>query len=190
MRKGLSITMAALLTAGCGRVDRAADDFGNASDSIERAAGSIGNAADRLTANGDAVAGALLDRAGSLADRTADRLDDAGDRASDAVDRAAPGVSALLTDGWVGRWRGVEGLNLVIARDPAKGDGHYLLTDTWSLDDKGVFEGVADGRSIRFTRPDGEQVLRHTDGEDTGLKYLADKRDCLTVQPGEGYCRD
>ena len=29
-----------------------------------------------------------------------------------------------------------------------------------------------------------------TDGDATGLKYLAGKKDCLTVEPGEGYCRD
>ena len=53
-----------------------------------------------------------------------------------------------------------------------------------------MFDGVAKGDTIVFTRPDGPQVLRETEGKDTGLKYLADKTDCLTVKPGEGYCRD
>ncbi|MFZ3483844.1 hypothetical protein [Sphingomonas sp. 3-13AW] len=99
-------------------------------------------------------------------------------------------ANTVVTDGWIGRWRGVEGLNLVISADPAAGPGHYTLEMQYSLDDKGSFPGVADGEVIRFTRPDGPQILTATDGEATGLKWLADKKDCLTVKPGEGYCRD
>jgi hypothetical protein len=33
-------------------------------------------------------------------------------------------------------------------------------------------------------------ALHRTDGARTGMKWLADKRDCLTVAFGEGYCRD
>jgi hypothetical protein len=32
-------------------------------------------------------------------------------------------------------------------------------------------------------------VLRATDGAGTGMKWLADKTDCLVVAPGEGFCR-
>lgn len=95
------------------------------------------------------------------------------------------------TDPWAGRWTGVEGLVLDVAADPAKGAGHYRLTMQYGLDaaDKGSFDGTLDGDVIRFTRPDGEQTLRRTDGEATGLRYLAGKSDCLTVKSGEGYCR-
>ncbi|MFV0623035.1 hypothetical protein ACBY01_03350 [Sphingomonas sp. ac-8] len=99
-------------------------------------------------------------------------------------------ADTAATDGWIGRWRGVEGLNLDIAADAAHGPGHYTLTMQYTLDDKGSFAGVADGDTIRFTRPDGAQTLRATDGDATGLKWLAGKDDCLTVKPGEGYCRD
>lgn len=102
----------------------------------------------------------------------------------------APTATAAATDAWIGRWRGVEGLNLEIAADAAKGPGHYTLAMQYSLDDKGSFAGTAEGDTIRFTRPDGEQVLRASDGDATGLKWLAGKKDCLTVKPGEGYCRD
>lgn len=99
-------------------------------------------------------------------------------------------ADTAATDAWIGRWRGVEGLNLVISADRQAGPGHYTLEMQYSLDDKGVFQGVAAGDTIRFIRPDGPQTLRATDGEATGLKWLADKKDCLTVKPGEGYCRD
>jgi hypothetical protein len=102
---------------------------------------------------------------------------------------AAPDPAAIArADGWVGRWRGVEGLNLVVARGDEP--GRYTLDMAYSLEDKGVFEGTVTAEGIAFTRPDGDHVLRATDGDGTGLKWLAGKKDCLTVTPGEGYCRD
>lgn len=194
MRKALATMVLLAALGGCGQADRTARDVGNASDAIGQAAGDIGNAADALSGNADTIADRLTNRAAQIADRAADRLDnvtgDAANMTADAAQDALPAASSLATDRWVGRWRGVEGLNLVIEKDRKKGAGHYILRNTWSLDDKGVFEGVADGRSIRFERPDGDQMLRHTDGEATGLKWLAGKADCLTVRDGEGYCRD
>ena len=54
----------------------------------------------------------------------------------------------------------------------------------------GTFKGEAAEDGIAFTRPDGPQQLRAGDGAATGLKWLADKKDCLVVDTGEGYCRD
>ena len=96
------------------------------------------------------------------------------------------------TDKWVGKWIGVEGLNLTIAKDDSIGRGHYLLTMQYGLDadDSGTFKGEANEDGISFTRPDDPQQLSAGDGEATGLKWLADKKDCLIVDTGEGYCRD
>ena len=68
----------------------------------------------------------------------------------------------------------------------------YLLTMKYGLDndDAGTFKGEANEDGITFTRPDGPQQLSAGDGEATGLKWLADKKDCLIVDTGEGYCRD
>ncbi|MDQ0742506.1 lipoprotein [Pseudomonas sp. W4I3] len=95
------------------------------------------------------------------------------------------------TDNWVGKWIGVEGLNMSIAKDDSVGRGHYLLTMQYGLDAdaSGTFKGQATDDGIAFTRPDGPQVLRAGDGAATGLKWLADKKDCLIVAAGEGYCR-
>ncbi|NJC33758.1 hypothetical protein GGR88_001232 [Sphingomonas jejuensis] len=97
------------------------------------------------------------------------------------------GERARPTDDWVGRWVGVEGLVLNVAARP---DGDYDLAMTWSLDDSGTFVGRPDGDSIVFERGGETRRLRAGTGADTGLKWLADKRDCLYVEPGEGYCRD
>ena len=49
------------------------------------------------------------------------------------------------TDKWVGKWLGVEGLNLTIAKDDSIGRGHYILTMQYGLDadDEGTFKGEA-----------------------------------------------
>jgi hypothetical protein len=178
MSKTMMVLGALVLLAGC---HRSAEDIGNTAAATARD---------------------LTNRADNLADRT----DDWGNKASDSVDTASASDKARIdrmndrlgkladpgtpTDTWIGRWKGVEGLNLVIARDAKKGAGHYTLTDQYTLDDRGVFEGQAVGDTITFTRPDGDQILHATNGMATGLKYLATKKDCLTVKPGEGYCRD
>lgn len=97
----------------------------------------------------------------------------------------------LPSDLWVGHWTGVEGLNLSIAKDESIGRGHYVLTMRYGLDagDTGTFKGVASDDGIHFSRPDGPHVLRAGDGKATGLKWLADKTECLIVNSGEGYCR-
>lgn len=117
--------------------------------------------------------------------------------AKEAPKPAPASVQATLvpatppTDQWVGKWIGVEGLHLTIAKDDSVGRGHYLLTMQYGLDadDSGTFKGEAAEDGIAFTRPDGPQLLRAGDGEATGLKWLADKKDCLIVATGEGYCR-
>ena len=89
---------------------------------------------------------------------------------------------------YTGRWIGVEGMVLDIA--PAATPGHYALTMQWDLDNKGKFDGIAAGDTITFDRNGIRETLRPTNGDATGLKYLFGKTDCLTVKPGEGYCRE
>jgi hypothetical protein len=91
------------------------------------------------------------------------------------------------TDAWIGKWVGVEGLAL----DVAAGDepGTYRLHIAL-MDGAKDYAGTADGDVIRFTRDGKPETIRHTSGAETGLKWLAKKIDCLTIKPGEGFCRD
>jgi hypothetical protein len=97
-----------------------------------------------------------------------------------------------VTDQWVGRWTGVEGLFLEISKDDSADPGHYLLHMRYGLDADqiGTFEGQATAEGISFNRGDGPQLLRAGDGEATRMKWLLEKEDCLVVKTGEGYCRD
>lgn len=97
-------------------------------------------------------------------------------------------VSTPTVRHYTGRWIGVEGTYLDIAQ--AGAPGRYTLTMQWDLDNTGKFVGTANGDTISFDRKGLHETLRPTDGATTGLKYLAGKTDCLTVKPGEGYCRD
>lgn len=95
---------------------------------------------------------------------------------------ATPGATHYL-----GRWVGVEGMYLVVS-DPAQGD--VKLEMQYDLDNKGTYAGTIVPDGIRFQRGGETLTLRPSDGDATGLKWLAGKRDCLTVKAGEGYCRD
>ncbi len=93
-------------------------------------------------------------------------------------------AAAASTDAWVGRWQGPEGTYL----DVAGGRGTYAITIK-DLDRARTFPATASGDRITFQRDGVAETLRHTDGAGTGMKWLADASDCLTVKPGEGFCR-
>ena len=88
---------------------------------------------------------------------------------------------------YLGRWIGVEGMYLDVAAKPG---GGLTLDMQWDLDHHGRFDGSVTAEGLRFMRDGIAESALHTNGDATGLKYLEDKKDCLTVKPGEGYCRD
>jgi hypothetical protein len=143
---------------GCNAAEQASSDAGNS-------AVAAGNAAE-------SAGGAMVNAVAQGADSVRNEI------GQDGVDR----------DGWVGRWRGVEGTYLVVSK--ADRPGHYKLEMQYTLDDKGNFDGLGTDQGISFLRTDGTHTLRASDGDATGLKYLAGKKECLTVKSGEGYCRD
>jgi hypothetical protein len=104
-----------------------------------------------------------------------------GDRNADS--RASN--TAPATDNWLGTWNGPEGTFLRLDG----GNGTYEIT-IQNLDGPRSFQGSALGGQIRFERDGIKEAIRATKGAETGMKWLADKSNCLTVRPGEGYCRD
>ena len=100
---------------------------------------------------------------------------------------AASADAATPETVFVGRWTGVEGTYLDVSARPG---GGVVMEMQWDLDNKGDYEGTVRSDGLHFLRGGVDHVARRTDGDATGLKYLAGKKDCLTVKPGEGYCRD
>ena len=89
------------------------------------------------------------------------------------------------TDAWLGQWNGPEGTSLKIAG----GEGAYEVT-IQDLDGPRNFNGRAVGEVIQFDRNGVQESLHATTGSETGMKWLSDKTNCLTVRLGEGYCRN
>lgn len=127
------------------------------------------------------VANVATDNVQEVADLTEVPVEDVSENA------AEPGDKALPTDAWLGKWVGVEGLALDI--QPGDGPGKYALSVTL-LDGTSNYEGTGEGETIRFTRAGKTETIRKATGDQTGLKYLAGKPNCLMIKSGEGFCRD
>ena len=85
----------------------------------------------------------------------------------------------------LGQWNGPEGTYLLVAG----ANGMYALTIR-NLDGARSFEGSAAGDTIVFERDGKGQTIRPSDGAGTGMKWLSDKKECVVIEPGEGFCRD
>ena len=97
----------------------------------------------------------------------------------------ATDLGSAIVDRWVGTWTGPEGTSLKLAKQEV---GYQLLIT--NLDGPREFHGVAAGEILQFERDGVTETVHASNGLATGMKWLADKQDCLTVKTGEGYCRD
>ena len=97
----------------------------------------------------------------------------------------ADDTAAAVTDAWAGRWNGPEGTYLAIA-----GSGGVYEITIKDLDAARTFSGSAAGSLIEFRRDGVTEQIEATNGDATGMKWLAGKTSCLTIKLGEGYCRD
>ena len=84
----------------------------------------------------------------------------------------APADNAKVDADYIGRWTGVEGMYLVVASKPG---GGVTLDMQWDLDNKGTFDGSVTAEGLRFMRNDVAETAVHSNGDATGLKYLAGK---------------
>lgn len=96
----------------------------------------------------------------------------------------AVSVAAIDPSAFTGKWTGPEGTALTITPQGAD----YKVT-VQNLDGPRDFVGTAADGGIQFIRDGQTFVIRPGSGEETGMKWLADKDNCLIVAPGEGFCR-
>ena len=94
-------------------------------------------------------------------------------------------ISTPITDQWLGTWIGPEGTFLEI-----KDNQHQYEITIQNLDGPRTFQGTAIGNQIEFERDGVKAFIHATNGTETGMKWLSEKTNCLTVELGEGYCRD
>ena len=97
----------------------------------------------------------------------------------------APSAAPRKIDEWTGRWNGPEGTYLEISKS---GDTYKIQIK--DLDKVQTYRGTATSDGISFGRNGKEETIRSGNGEQTGMKWLLDKKNCLVIRYGEGYCRD
>lgn len=90
---------------------------------------------------------------------------------------------------WAGLWIGVEGQFVFIT---LTGPGAYeleMMGETAEQKDNIRVPARDAQDGLSFERDGKTLLLRAATGEETGLKWLADKKNCLMVQESEGFCR-
>ena len=90
-----------------------------------------------------------------------------------------------VTDKWLGKWVGPEGTYLLLS----KNDDKYVV-EIHSLDGAATYDGASAGDHIEFQRNGKTESIHAGKGEETGMKWLLDKKNCLIIRTGEGFCRD
>ena len=96
----------------------------------------------------------------------------------------APVAAPAAADKTPGQWNRPEGTYLLLSK---KGDKYVVKIQ--SLDGPDVYEGVSVGDGIQFTRGGKTESIHSGSGEETGMKWLLDKKNCLIIKRGEGFCR-
>jgi len=120
---------------------------------------------------------------GACSDKPAEPVPDVVPIPTEAIQDNTPAAS--ITDQWLGQWNGPEGTFLRLEAD----GGKYTVT-IQNLDGPRRFEGISSGNTIRFDRDGIQESIHASNGAETGMKWLSEKSNCLTVRTGEGYCRD
>src|SRR5215469_5129043 len=102
-------------------------------------------------------------------------------------EKSTPVSSAAdnVTDKWLGKWVGPEGTYLLLS----KNDDKYVV-EIHSLDGAATYDGASAGDHIEFQRNGKTESIHAGKGEETGMKWLLDKKNCLIIRTGEGFCRD
>lgn len=87
------------------------------------------------------------------------------------------------TDPWLSKWDGPEGTYLLLT----KHENTYLIK-IQSLDGPTNYEGVSVRDTIQFKRNGNIESIHAGSGADTGMKWLLEKKNCLIIKAGEGFC--
>jgi len=93
--------------------------------------------------------------------------------------------SPVDTSEYAGKWTGPEGTSLTVT--PVASGYEVVIRN---LDGPRTYVGNLEADGIHIVRDKLPLIIHKGDGKDTGMKWLADKHDCVVVMANEGYCRD
>ena len=85
---------------------------------------------------------------------------------------------------WLGKWTGPEGTFLELSKD-----GDKFVVRINSLDGPATYAGIGVRDHIEFQRNGKSESIHAGNGEDTGMKWLLDEKNCLVIKKSEGFCR-
>lgn len=103
-------------------------------------------------------------------------------------DPAAASTPPISRRDWLGHWTGVEGTYLNLTTGSTPNQVWITLAD---LDGPKRYAGTLMADGIHFERNGQTVKIRAGTGDDTGMKWLAGKTNCLVVVAGqEGFCRE
>lgn len=91
---------------------------------------------------------------------------------------------------WAGLWIGVEGLFVFITVTEPGAYELEMMGETGEEGDNIRLPGRDAEGGITFERNGDTLLLHAATGEETGLKWLAEMKNCLMVQESEGFCRE
>jgi hypothetical protein len=111
--------------------------------------------------------------------------DKTGTTNSSTASNVSTVTTKITTDAWLGKWNGPEGTFLEISG----GSGNYEIT-IQDLDGPKKYHGTNKDNQISFDRNGTSEIIEASSGADTGMKWLAEKSNCLRTRLGEGWCRD
>jgi hypothetical protein len=95
----------------------------------------------------------------------------------------------ISTQKWLGQWNGPEGTYLLLSENPSQANDKYVIK-IQSLDGLETYQGIPAGDHMQFTRNGKAESIHAGDGNETGMKWLLGKKNCLIIKYGEGFCRD
>ena len=99
--------------------------------------------------------------------------------------KAFPEVHTAIPESWLGKWDGPEGTFLQVSKTNDK----YQIT-IQNLDGPRTFDATPVDGKLQFVRDGQSESIHAGNGEDAGMKWLLDKKNCLVVRKGEGFCRE
>ncbi len=68
-------------------------------------------------------------------------------------------------------------------------NGANYVLEIHPLDGPPTYEGTSAGDQFEFQRNGKTESLPAGRGQDTGMKWLLDKKHCLIIRTSEGFCR-
>jgi len=103
---------------------------------------------------------------------------------------SAPVIKKNGGDGYIGRWEGLDGRFMLIEKDAEGGPAPYTVTMRYDLDQaEQSFPAEMKGISVFVQRIGGRHEFAPSDGRASSDTRLRERKDCLSTNRGETYCR-